>query len=185
MTCKDRGCLRLFSPWSQTWAAQRLLLHSQKEEAVAADPCEEPAHVAYCFKQWLAQYLLCEAQQTFIPGGKFCQHRWLSNLETIELSWETKQQPPDDGGSNFSQTYLHKFGEAGEWTRITHVRGQVLLYLQDHILDGDLTRGVVGQRRTWEGRPPRKGRVLSSDFWVGFVMIFLKENCGYTVVFKH
>lgn len=33
--------------------------------------------------------------------------------------------------------------------------------------------------------PPRKGRVLSSDFLVGLVMIFLEENCGYTVIFKH
>ena len=87
-------------------------------------------------------------------------------------SWGNKQQPPDEGDSNFSQTYLHNFGEAGEY--ITHT-ARCFLACGSYCPWGTHTFRMRPQTMVrWVGRRgmtglPRKERVL----FVGFFLVVL------------
>ena len=82
------------------------------------------------------------------------QCKWLSNLETIRLSWKDREpprgirnNPPDEGGSNFSQTYLHNFErlENRSPTRPDAALPVGVTVLEEHILDEDPNPVEVGR----------------------------------------
>lgn len=67
-------------------------------------------------------------------------------LEGRTTSWGNRQQPPGEGGSNCSHTYLYCFGEAEDYgtTQPEAALPVGVTVLEEHILHEDPRHGAGG-----------------------------------------
>lgn len=137
------------------------------------------AHIVYCFKQCVVR------PKRLIPGDKFCQHRWLSNLETTgqtwknRISWENKNPQ------------MMKAVTSARLTYSALERLQNIPPTWSHSACGDYHPGGThsGQRPkswwggqvgwTWEDNL-EKEEYLCRIYFVVLVIIFPEENHGRT-----